>query len=410
MVKKTKIIKNTVSLYAMNIAKMILPLIVFPYLTRVLSKDTYGMVSYVKAVMQYMQLIIDFGFILSGTKDIVTAKNDQKQLLQEVSSVFWAKIFLGGAAGCVLLVVTMFVPMLRENILFTLLSFVPVFLTCFLFDYLFRGLEQMHVITVRYVVMKVVSIVLTFVFVRSDADLMWIPILDIIGSLIAIALVFFELYKRKLLIAWTSLVSVFHKIKDSAVYFASDMATSAFTALNTLLLGIYCSAPDVADWSICMQLIGAAQSLYTPIINAIYPEMVKTKRISIVKRTAKIFVPIVLLGCVFTLVVAEYALLIVSGEQYTSAAPLLRGLTPVLFFGFLAMLFGWPTLGAIGRVKENSATTIFSALFQILGLVLLIVIGQFKLLYIALLRSLTEVLLFFSRYLIYKKHKNEFCK
>ena len=77
---KSNVIKNTIMLYGMSIAKIVFPLLTLPYLTRVLSVESYGVVSYVKAVMQYMQLVVDFGFMLSGTKDIVNAKNDHEKL------------------------------------------------------------------------------------------------------------------------------------------------------------------------------------------------------------------------------------------------------------------------------------------------------------------------------------------
>ena len=47
------LVKNTTMLYIMNITKIILPLVTLPYLTRVLSKECYGVVSYVKEVMRY---------------------------------------------------------------------------------------------------------------------------------------------------------------------------------------------------------------------------------------------------------------------------------------------------------------------------------------------------------------------
>ena len=69
-----KVLKNTIMLYIMNIAKMVFPLLTLPYLTRVLSSDMYGLVSYVKNCMIYIQLLIDFGFIFSSVKDIVKAR------------------------------------------------------------------------------------------------------------------------------------------------------------------------------------------------------------------------------------------------------------------------------------------------------------------------------------------------
>ena len=76
--KQKNVLKNIIMLYGMSIAKIVFPLLTLPYLTRVLSVESYGVVSYVKAVMQYMQLGVDFGFMLSGTRDIVKAKRPRK--------------------------------------------------------------------------------------------------------------------------------------------------------------------------------------------------------------------------------------------------------------------------------------------------------------------------------------------
>ena len=73
---KTKIVNNTVMLMIFHISKILFPFVTLPYLTRVLTVDTYGVVTYVKTVMTYMQILVDFGFALSATKDVVqTIKN-----------------------------------------------------------------------------------------------------------------------------------------------------------------------------------------------------------------------------------------------------------------------------------------------------------------------------------------------
>lgn len=405
---QNKILKNTTTLYAMNIAKLIIPLITLPYLTRILSKECYGAVSYVKAVMSYMQLIIDFGFLLSGTNDIIHSKDNKTKMEYEIGDILAARILLAVIAFAALIFFMMFVPILRDNIIYTLLSFSVVFFTCFLFDYFFRGIEEMQIIAIQFLCMKSVSMVLTFVFVKSDSDILWIPILDIIGSAAAVCFVFNALKKREITVRFTNLKNILNKIKDSALFFISDFATTAFGALNTMIIGIYATESQVAEWSLCIQMISAVQSMYTPVTNGIYPEMVKNPRIRLIKKTLMIFVPIIFTGCIFTFFAAKYALFIIGGEQYINAENLLRTLIPVLFFSFPAMLFGWPTLGAAGRVKETTQTTIFSALFQVAGIILLICIDKFTLINIALLRCLTEFILFLLRFLFCIKFRKEF--
>ena len=395
-------------LYGLSIAKIVLPLITLPYLTRVLSVDTYGTVSYVKTVMTYLQLTVDFGFMLSGTKDIVEGKKEGKDIGKITGDILLARIILGVIVFIVLLGLTIMLPILRENIVYVLLSYVPVFLSIFLLDYLFRGLEEMQVITIRFVVMKGVAAILTFVFVRNDAQIIWIPLLDCLGSVCAVGLVWIEINKRNIQIRLVSVTSSLKKLAESAIYFVSEMATTAFGALNTVLIGAFLEKTDVAYWSLCITMVSAVQSMYEPINSGVYPDMVKNRNFKVIKRTLSIFMPIVAIGCIFTILVAKYALLIVGGEQYVEAASILRALTPVLFISFPAMLFGWPTLGALGRAKEVTITTIITAIAQILGLLILIAIGKFELIEIALLRGMTELLMLICRVGFCVKFRKEF--
>lgn len=405
-----KLLKNTSMLYVMNIAKLVFPLLTLPYLTRVLSKDSYGAVSYVKAVMQYMQVVVDFGFILSATRDIVNAEGDKKKISEVIGDTLAAKFILVLGAFVALVCMIFAIPILRRNALLTILSFITVSLTCFLMDFLFRGTEEMQVITFRYVLMKGISAFLTFVFVKGDADILWIPTLDILGSVVAIVLVLVEMRKRGYYIQFAGINSAILKLKESFVFFVSNMASTTFTALNTLLIGIFIDSEGVANWSLCLQMVSAVQAMYTPITDGIYPHMVKNKDLRLIKKTAKLFMSIITLGCIFTWVVAKYALLIVGGEKYLDAVPLLRAFIPLLFFSFPAMLVGWPVLGAIDKSRETTKTTLTTAALQIFGMLLLLATGHFSVINLALLRGITEACMFVMRFMYVKRFRGEFAK
>ena len=94
MKQTSGIAKNSAMLMAMNIAKMIFPLLTLPYLTRVLSKDCYGSVVYVKSVITYLQILVDFGFVLSATKDIVRARQDKAAQEKIIGDVLLARLWL----------------------------------------------------------------------------------------------------------------------------------------------------------------------------------------------------------------------------------------------------------------------------------------------------------------------------
>ena len=406
--KNKNIVNNTIMLMIFNIAKIIFPFITLPYLTRVLTTNAYGTVAYVKTIMTYMQILVDFGFVLSATKDIVNYKNNKEKLEYVVGDTLLARIILGVIGLIIILILSFALPILRNNVLYTVLSYVVVFESVFLMDFLFRGLEKMHIITIRFILMKVISTVLTFVFIKNDSNLLWIPVLDIISSFIAIILVFAEIKKIDLKMKFSGIKNVMKSIKNSFVYFISNVASTSFNALSTIIIGIYVSPTEVAYWSICMQIIGTIQACYSPISDGIYPEMIRSKNIKLIKKILKIFLPIITVGCIATFFLAKPVLMILGGEKYLPGVPILQMLIPNLFVGFLAIIYGWPTLGAIGKEKEATKTTIYSIIVHIILLVILILTKNFTLYMIAVVRVITEFVLFGTRYFYYRKYKELF--
>lgn len=406
--KNKNIVNNTIMLMIFNIAKIVFPFITLPYLTRILTTDSYGIVAYVKTVMSYMQIFVDFGFVLSATKDIVKCRENKNEMERVIGDTMVARVILGGLGFVVVLILSLALPILRTNILYTMLSYVAVFLSIFLMDFLFRGLERMHVITIRFIVMKIISTIFTFVLIKGDQNLILIPILDIVSTLVAILMVWYEIGKMQLKLKFSGIKKVISTLKDSFVYFLSNVAATSLNALSTIIIGIYTSPTEVAYWSLCMQIIGSITACYNPISDGIYPEMIKTKNTAIIKKVLKIFMPIVLAGCIFSYFFANIGFMILGGEKYSNAVPVFRLLIPTLFFGFPAIIFGWPTLGAIGKAKETTVTTIIAISIYIIYIVGLIVTKSFTITNIAIGRSITEMVLFGTRYWFYRKYKSLF--
>ena len=408
--QKSKVANNTIMLMIFNVAKILFPFITLPYLTRVLSTDTYGTVTYVKTVMTYMQLLVDFGFVLSATKDIVKVRENKEKLGYVIGDTMMARIILGIVGFILIVILSLTLPILKANILYTILSYLVVFMSIFLMDFLFRGIEKMHIITIRFIVMKIISTIFTFILIKNDGDALLIPILDIISSFIAVLLVFYEMKKMKIKIHFSKIKNAIASIKDSFIYFLSNVASTSFNALSTIIMGIYIGATEVAYWGVCMQIIGSIQACYTPISDGIYPEMIKNKNINLINKVIKIFFPIVVVGCILAFFLAEPGFMLLGGEAYLPAGPIFRILIPTLFFGFFAIIYGWPALGAIGKTKETTLSTIISIVVYIGLLFGLVVTNSFTLIHVAIVRSITEFILFATRYFFFKKYKYLFKK
>ena len=398
-----KLVKNTIMLYGITIAKIVFPLITLPYLTRVLSENIYGSVAFVKAFMSYAQLFIDFGFVLSATKSITLARDNKAKMGQILWNTILEKCLLALVSFLILLCCIITIPLLKEFAIFSILYFVSIVLSIVFVDFYFRGIEKMEMVSVPYVISKSASTIFTLVLIKSDGDIFWIPILEIVGNLLAGLVVLYFLSKEKLPFIISDLKTIIQDLKTSSVYFASNFATTFLGSFTTIVSGLALSAENIAYWSVTMQLVSAVKVMYSPITNSLYPHMILEPRRKTINKTLLIFMPIIVVGCISSSIMA-----IIGGSKYAIASTTLKYLVPVLFFSFPGMLFGWPTLGAIGKERQTTITTMVSAISQVSLLIFLLVMHRVSLYSLAISCCIAEFILLFTRYYYYRKYKSEF--
>lgn len=386
--------KNTAWQYGLQAVKYIFPLITLPYLTRVLEPEGYAVYAYVVSFMTFAQVVVDFGFNLSGTKKIVAAENVDDEN-RAIGAVTQARLLLSAIAGVAVSIIALCIPITRANLLYTMLAFVAVAGKAMAPDFVFQGHEQMGPLTTRYFVSKGLSTALTFVFVHSIADILWVPTLDIVSSVIA--LVWSFLAAKRMFgttIARVPASDMFAELRTSALYCLSNIASTAFSGFTTLLIGIVITdAVQISYWSLAMTAVGAVQALYAPITNSLYPHMVAGRDFGFARKLAFISIPFIIGGTVLFFAISDWIVLVLGGQDYLPGVYVMRMVSPVLVFSFYGMFFGWPVLGAAGRVKELTRSTVIAGVFSVVALLGVTAVGAASIAAFAVVRSLTEALM-----------------
>ena len=393
MTDHRKFYLNTISQYALQFIKYLLPLLTLPYLTRVLEPEGYAVYAYVASFMTFAQTFVDFGFNLSGTKGVASARDEDLGLL--VGSISQARVFLCVLSGIACAVIGFYIPIMRNNAVYAVLAYIAVCGRALAPDFLFQGKERMAPITLRYLVSKGSSTVLTFVFVRSSADLLWVPVLDILASAIALAWSFSAARRIfGLRIQWAAFGRIWSELRVSAYYCLSNMASTAFSGIITLLIGVAITDPaQICYWSLAMTAVNAVQALYSPIINSLYPHMVAGGDFGFAKKLIALSVPFVVVGTGLFICLSRTIVFILGGPEYLEGTYILVLVSPVLIFSFYGMMLGWPVLGAMGRVRELTRTTVISSLASVVMLLLAMASDMASVAIFAVIRSLTELIM-----------------
>lgn len=384
--------KNTVMQYGLQIAKYIFPFVTIPYLTRVLGPETYAVRAYVLATMTIMQMLLEYGFNAYGTKEVAERRDSKVDIGIISSSIVVIRGLLSLLGMAILAILIINIPLLRENYVYVLIAYLGIVFKSSLPDFIFQGLEEMGIITYRYVASQAVALVCIIVFIHGPQDLILIPIFETLASIIAFIWSWHNvLVHRGIALIKPRISNLFTKWRTATAFFLSNAATTVFSSLTTLMIGIFIDdVVQISYWSISMMAITAIQSLYTPVANSLYPHMVIRKDFALAKRLIVIGVIACGVGTIAYAYLAEYVMLLIGGEQYIAGSYLIAMTSPVLLLSYPVILLGMPILAAMGRVRQLTLSSIFAALFHIIGLFVLLGSSAFTIVNIAVLRSVTE--------------------
>lgn len=384
---------NTLMLYVLTFSNYFFNFITVPFQTRIFGAEVYGNLGFATSVMTYFQLIFDFGFLLSATEEVAENRDDKNTLSKIVEKVYICKTGLIMVSGIVLLILCLKVERFHDDWLLFTLYFISTAIYAYIPDFLYRGIEEMKVITIRSVSIKLFFTIMIFVLLRDKSQYYLVPILNILGNLGAMVGIIWHLYcKIGIRPIKISMEEIKEEFKRSSTFFYSRIASTIYTTTNTFILGIMYgqSAAVVGYYSSADKLITTGKQAITPVTDSLYPYMIKNRDFKLIKKLLIIGMPILTAGCILVAVLAEWICTILFGAEFEQAGQYLRLLVPVVWCSFPAMLFGFPVLSPMGLTRWANYSNMFGACIQIILLLFCYFWGQLSIVSICICTCITE--------------------
>ncbi len=412
---KNALMKNTVMLYILTFSTYLFGFIAVPYETRILGADVFGIVSFAQAFAVYIQLVLDFGFILSATEDIAKNREDKHKQSQILTAVIWCKLILGVASFVVVSALCIFLERFSANVLLFQLFFFATFFNSLLPDFLYRGNEKMSAITYRTVAVKAFFTVCIFIFLKDKSQGFVIPLLNALGAIGSCVWTYYDVYKKLgVKFVRVEVSYVWYTMKRSAGFFVSRIASTVYGAANTLILGFWFPEGSalLGHYTGAEKLVTTAKSAFSPIADSLYPYMVKNKNYGLVKKIMMVIMPVVFIGCVVVWIFAEPFCVLILGEEFAESAAILRVFIPVILITLPNYIMGFPVLSPMGLAKYANISVVAGAVLHAVQLLILFVSGNMSAVSVGICTCITEVFILLFRtgvVLIHKKkiNKNE---
>lgn len=226
--------KNLVFSTLYQVLIIIAPLITAPYLSRVLGAEGIGIYSYTSSIETYFVLFAALGTAEYGKREISRNREDA----HHYSKIFWEIELLTVATTAIcLLFWCQLIFFSGEYRIYYVALTMPILAVMFDVSWLFAGLEMFKLTVSVNAVVKLLSVVSVFVFVKTADD---VHIYVIITSLTALAsnVLLWPSLRKVLVKVQFNELNVRQHVKQTFIFFVPTIAVSIYTVLDRTLLGV----------------------------------------------------------------------------------------------------------------------------------------------------------------------------
>ncbi|MBC7886421.1 MAG: oligosaccharide flippase family protein [Ferruginibacter sp.] len=404
--KHKSLIQNFSFLSALFAFNILIPLISYPYLIRILGKEIYGLVVFSQSAINYLAILVSFGFNISATKEISIHRNNKQKLSEIVSSVLLIKCYLFLLSWALLALLIFLIPQTRGHETIFMLSMTACLNEVLFPVWYFQGIEQMKYLTYITVISRSIFLLLIFLIIHAPQDYLYVPIIYGIGYLIAgVIALFIIFFKHGIRFSFQPIRTLRYYFKDSIPIFISNLSTNLYSSTNKVIIGTYMGMGEVAYYDLAEKLTSLMKIPQAIFNQSILPKISKDKNIHFVKQMFKISLALNIFLLIILVIFSKVVILLLGGEDMLPAQLVISILALTLPIIAMSNTFGIQILLPFGYNKVFSKIIVAAALVYLLQLILIWICFGFSIINISLVTLSTEIITAGYLYYFCKKNK-----
>lgn len=267
MEKKLKINFIYNSIY--QILTMIVPIITTPYVSRVLGANGVGVYSFNYSVAAYFVMFILLGLNNYGNREIAKVRDSRRQ----VSKVFWSIYAFQVIMGIIVNVIYIYYCLvIAENKIVALILGLYTISGMFDVNWFFFGMEEFKITVVRNTVIKLLSTICIFLFVKNETDTIIYTLVLSISFLVS-QLLLWPYLIRKVDFYRPSVSDIRSHIKQNTFLFLTVVAVSIYKIMDKIMLGFFTNTAQVGYYESAEKIIQVPMLLITSLGTVMLPRM-----------------------------------------------------------------------------------------------------------------------------------------
>jgi len=370
---KKRLVENFLSLSALQAVNYLLPLITLPYLVRILGPEKFGLIAFAQSFIQYFNILTDYGFNLSATKEISIHRDNKEKVSEIFSSVMIIKFGLMIISFLILSFLVFTIPKFRNNWLVYFFTFGMVLGNVLFPIWFFQGMERMKYITILNMVAKLIFTVSIFVFVHQVSDYIFVPLINSLGFLLAGLIALMIVFKDfRIGFKMPSIYDLKNQLKEGWYVFITSIQSIVLSSSSVFVLGIFEKGSIVGYYAAVEKLLKAFVSMFAPLTQALFPVSSfklarnKSEGKRFIFKISLIIMPFVIVVVILLVVFAKQLLILIFTEDYGHYAIILQVLSVWLFLAVLNNFIGVQYLLGVGYSSYYFKSMSFAGIIALL--------------------------------------------
>ncbi|MFY0631996.1 MAG: flippase [Flavobacteriaceae bacterium] len=369
--------KNFIYNNLLGFTNVIVPIIIFPYISRVFGPEGLGIVSFAISLTASFIMIASLGIPIYGIREIAKVKNDPEQLSKTYSEILLIQL--------VWLIVSLFIyggwiffsKTFTDEPIIQWVSFVHIVGMIGLLHWFYQGIENYKFITTINVLIKLLTIGLLYSLVTKQEEY-WLYYMIVVGATLLGSIISILYSFRYVSFQYRSL-SFRRHFKSIGILFGTQLAIGIYINLDVVFLkylsndeqvGFYAPAKKLAK--VCLLVITSLGTVLIPRLSEYIKQGELKKTQELISKSIRFVLILSLPIMVLLIMLAPEIISIFAGPAFNDSILLLQYLVPLIILIGMSNIFGLQILVPFHKENQLMIAVLIGAVISLVLNILLI--------------------------------------
>jgi O-antigen/teichoic acid export membrane protein len=397
---------NILSKVLLSVFNIAIPILIGPYILRVLDIDLYTEFSKATSLLAWFLPFAIFGVNTYGLREISRSRTDRIKVNILFLDFFIINMILSIIVAIIYITIAAFY---KHYFLIYLIISSEILFSFFGVEYVNEAFENYGFILYKNVALRLIYLVLIFLFVKESHHIIRFVLISA-GYAIVNNLLGFCYVKRFISFVRPNLEHAKNTFKNLVPILILTNSSMLYTTLDRLFLSLFVDSYDITYYSISQNILLTILNVFLSVILVSIPRLTfyysnkkETEYEDLQKKSAALFYLCVIPSCIGISLLADQIMFLYGGIKYSNAGPVLS------IFSIRYILFAIDSVASKQILfvagKEQLLTKIFfiGGGINIIGNTLLLCFGKLSAVNVILTTMICDIVVIaFEQYNIYK--------